>query len=73
MFALGNGGEGNKRTVKFEDEIVPGPDSPLKDRVKYWYNNSPLADPTKRFLLYNTSLFGAAVFVIVKYGSEFAI
>ena len=62
-----------KRGVTFEDEIVPGPDSSLQQRITYYYNKSPLADPSKRFLLYNVTLFGAAVAGIVKFGAELAI
>ena len=76
MFAIdksaGASGEA-KRGVTFEDEIVPGPDSSLKERVNFYYKKSPLADPTKRFLLYNVTLFSAAVFGIVKFGAELAI
>jgi hypothetical protein len=76
MFAMDKSGAAPseaKRGVTFEDEIVPGPDSSLSQRITFYFNKSPLADPSKRFLLYNVSLFGAAVFGVVKYGAELAI
>ena len=75
MFAIERGGEAGeaKRGVKFEDEMVPGADAPLQVRLAHAFRKSPLADPTKRFLLYNVTLFGAAIFGIVKYGAELAI
>ena len=66
------GGE-KKKGVTFEDEVGPGANASLKDKIVFAYNKSFLADPTKRFLLYNVSLFGVAVAGIVKYGEALAI
>ena len=72
MFAINKPDEA-KRGVKFEEDLAPGADATLTERVMFMYNKSPLADPTNQVLMYNVTLFGAAVFVFVKYGGELAI
>lgn len=68
MFAVQ---DGKKPTVTFvEDEASA---ETMMGKVTSAIKDTPLADPTKRFLLYNVSMFLVSMYGIIQYGEVLAI